>query len=171
MSAGSEAPPRIPWCLPPSHFLPKHQQRNRYERREEWMSELVWDCSKILNLRFSAHTPWSLWRHHIQAATHSTDEGTRYHLINTRVHRCWRFRRLEENSKSNPFHHTAPERIQLYLCCSQLILKQHLVMLKSWKSKFSNLFHGFNLIIAEPTTCHLAGHRHGERCFTRALWR
>lgn len=128
------------------------------------------DCSKILNLRFSAHIPWSLWRHHIQAATHSTDEGTRYHVINTRMHRCWRFRRLEENSKSNPFHHTAPERTQIYLCCFQLILKQHLVMLKSWKSKFSNLFHCFNLIIAEPTTCHLAGHRHGERCFTRALW-
>lgn len=76
-----------------------------------------------------SHTLFTLETSHTgNSATCSTDGGTRYNLINTRVHRCWRFRKLEESSKSNLFHHTAPERIQPYLCHSWLILKQHLMI-------------------------------------------
>lgn len=168
MSAGSQVLPSIPWYFPPSHFLPSRGITMKGERSgcQSWSESR--DHSKSSELLCS-HTLFSLEVSHTgNSATCSTDEGTRYNLINTRVHRCWRFRRLEETSKSNLFHHTAPERIQLYLCHSWLILRQCLTMLKSLKSKFSNPFHCFNLIISEPTTYHLVGH--GQRCFTTALW-
>lgn len=103
-------------------------------------------------------------------ASHSICEWTRYNLVNTREHRCWGFIRLEETSKSNLFHHAAPERIQLYLCCSWLIFKQLLMMLKSWKSQFNYLFHCFSFINAKPIMYHVVEQRHGACCFTTPLW-
>lgn len=173
MSLGSQVPPKATWPFDPSHFLPKHQQRNHYERREEWMSDL------ILNERLQGRCWASLLTHLFtlershtgNPASHSICEGTRYNLVvNTREHRCWGFIRLEETPKNNLFHPTALERIQLYLYCSWLIFKQLLMMLKSWKSQFNRLFHCFSFINAEATMYHLVKHKHRGHCFTTPLW-
>lgn len=59
------------WSLDLSHFLPKHQQRNHYERTEEWMSDLILN-KRLQGKYWGSLLTRLLWRCHIQAILPAT---------------------------------------------------------------------------------------------------